>query len=151
LNSPLLQKEGWLSVSEDGVVDYLILFLMNSDNHLFNRKSLGKYRTTLRKNLTSAEASLWNLLKHRQVSRHKFRRQHSIGNYIVDFCCPQEMLIIELDGNIHGEYDQIVKDEIRDNYLKKLGFTVLRFENKHVFQDPELVINEIRKCFPEKQ
>ena len=70
---------------------------------------------------------------------------------VVDFCCPQEMLIIELDGNVHGRYDQIVKDEIRDNYLKKLGFIVIRFENKHVFQDPEFVISEIRKCLPEKQ
>ncbi|MGA2407143.1 MAG: DUF559 domain-containing protein [Bacteroidales bacterium] len=124
---------------------------MNPDNHLFNRKELGEYRKTLRKNLTSAEASLWNLLKGRRVSGYKFRRQHSIGKYIVDFCCPQEMLIIELDGNVHGEYHQIVKDEFRDNYLKNLGFTILRFENKRVFQDPEFVINEIRKCLSEKQ
>ena len=48
------------------------------------------------------------------------------------------MLIIELDGNLHGEYQQIERDEIRDNYLKKLGFAVIRFENKLVFQDPEL-------------
>jgi very-short-patch-repair endonuclease len=114
---------------------------MISDKHIFNRKEMGKYRTTLRKKLTSAEASLWNLLKHRKLSGYKFRRQHSIGKYIVDFCCPQEMLIIELDGNIHGEYQQIAKDEIRDNYLKNLGFTVLRFENKYVFQDPEFVLN----------
>jgi very-short-patch-repair endonuclease len=124
---------------------------MISDKHLFNRKEMGKYRTNLRKNLTSAEAALWNLLKSRQVSGHKFRRQHSIGNYIVDFCCPQEMLIIELDGNIHGEQIQIVKDELRDNYLKDLGFRILRFENKLVFQDPEFVIDEIRKCLSDLQ
>jgi hypothetical protein len=63
---------------------------MISDKHLFNKKVPGKYRTALRKNLTSAEASLWNLLKARQVSGHKFRRQHSIGNFIVDFCCPMK-------------------------------------------------------------
>jgi very-short-patch-repair endonuclease len=124
---------------------------MISDKHLFNRKELGKYRTTLRKNLTSAEASLWNLLKARQVSGHKFRRQHSIGNFIVDFCCPKQMLIIELDGNIHGENQQILNDDLRDNYLKDLGFTVLRFENKLVFQDPEFVINEIKKCLSKKK
>jgi len=124
---------------------------MISEDHIFNRKEMGKYRTTLRNNLTSAEASLWNLLKHRKVSGYKFRSQHSIGKYIVDFCCPQEMIIIELDGNIHGEYQQIAKDEIRDNYLKNLGFTVLRFENKYVFQDPEFVLNEIRNCLSEKQ
>jgi very-short-patch-repair endonuclease len=140
-------KEGW---PKAGVVDYLISFLMKSDKHIFNRKELGNYRTTLRRNLTSAEASLWNLLKAKQVFGHKFRRQHSIGKYIVDFCCPKQMLIIELDGNIHGEYIQIEKDELRDNYLKDLGFTVLRFENKFVFQDPEFVINEIKKCLSEK-
>ena len=140
-------KEGW---PKAGVVDYLNLFLMNSDKHLFNRKELGKYRTTLRNNLTSAEASLWNLLKARQVSGYKFRRQHSIGKYIVDFCCPKGMLIIELDGSVHGEYHQIAKDEFRDTYLKNLGFTVLRFENKRVFQDPEFVINEIIKSLLKK-
>jgi very-short-patch-repair endonuclease len=61
------------------------------------------------------------------------------------------MLIIELDGNIHGENQQILKDELRDNYLNDLGFTVLRFENKLVFQDPEFVINEIKKCLSKKQ
>ena len=141
-------KEGW---PKAGVVDYYNPNLMNSDQHLFNRKELGKYRIALRNSLTSAEASLWNLLKRRQVSGYKFRRQHSIGNYIVDFCCPKAMLIIELDGNVHGEYAQIIKDDLRDNYLTKLGFTILRFENKHVFQDPEFVINEIKKCLSEKQ
>jgi very-short-patch-repair endonuclease len=124
---------------------------MNTGRQLFNRKELGKCRITLRNNLTSAEASLWNLLKCRQVSGYKFRRQQSIGNYIVDFCCPKAMLVIELDGNIHGEYSQIIKDELRDNYLTKLGFKILRFENKRVFQDPEFVINEIKKCLSEKQ
>ena len=69
----------------------------------------------------------------------------------MDFCCPKQMLIIELDGNIHGENQQILKDELRDNYLNDLGFTVLRFENKLVFQDPEFVINEIKKCLSKKQ
>jgi very-short-patch-repair endonuclease len=138
-------KEGW---PKAGVVDYF--FAMNRDLRLFNRKELGNFRSSLRKNLTSAEASLWNLLKNRQVSGCKFRRQHSIGNYIVDFCCPSEMLIIELDGNVHGGSQQIVKDEVRDDYLNKLGFTVLRFENRFVFQDPEFVIYEIKKCLTGK-
>ena len=60
------------------------------------------------------------------------------------------MLIIELDGNINGEYQQIERDEVRDNYLKNLGFTVIRFENKLVFQDPEFVIKEIKKRPPKK-
>ena len=75
----------------------------------------------------------------------KFRRQHSIGNYIVDFCSPEKKLIIELDGAPHGEYHQIQKDENRDKYLESLGFDVLRFENRIVFQDPEYLKNEIHK------
>jgi very-short-patch-repair endonuclease len=69
----------------------------------------------------------------------------------VDFYCPEEMLIIELDGDAHGEYNQIVKDECRDNYLNNLGFIIIRFENKLVFKDPEFVINEIIKNFSDKQ
>ena len=140
-------KEGW---PKAGVVDYFNPNLMNSDQHLFNRKELGRYRINLRNNLTSAEASLWNLLKGRKVSGYKFRRQHSIGNYIVDFCCPSEKLIIELDGNVHGDYNQIVKDTDRDQYLQDLGFNVLRFENRFVFQDPEYVLREIKKSFKNK-
>ena len=68
-----------------------------------------------------------------------------MGTYIVDFSCPSEKLIIELDGNPHGDYVQIQKDTIRDNYLQDLGYTVLRFENRFVFQEPEYILNEIRK------
>ena len=59
--------------------------------------------------------------------------------------CPPEKLIVELDGARHGEYHKILKDEDRDKYLEGLGFTVLRFENKSVFQEPEYLISEIRK------
>ena len=115
--------------------------------HIFNRKELKSNRIALRKNSTSAEAALWDLLKNKQLEGRKFRRQHSIGNFIVDFCCPTEKLIIELDGEVHGDYHQIVKDTKRDEYIQELGFTVLRFENRFVFQDPEYVMEEIKKRF----
>ena len=85
------------------------------------------------------------MLKSKKLDRINFRRQYSIGRYIVDFCCPSEKLIIELDGNPHGEYHKIQKDENRDKYLESLGFTVLRFENRFVFQEPEYLKSEIRK------
>ena len=75
----------------------------------------------------------------------KFRRQYSIDNFIVDFCCPSEKLIIELDGAPHGEYYKIHQDEKRDQYLESLGFYVMRFENRFVFQDPEYIKKEIRE------
>jgi len=117
---------------------------MNNEN-LFNRKGLKSLRSSLRKRPTSAEVELWNILKSKKLEGRKFRRQYSIGSYIVDFCCPSEKLIIELDGDPHGDYHQINKDEIRDNYLAGLGFIVLRFENRFVFQDPEYLKSEIRK------
>ena len=114
------------------------------NQNLFNRKSLKFFRSSLRTKSTSAEAELWNILKSKKLNARKFRRQHSIGNYIVDFYCASEKLIIELDGNRHGEYHKIEKDRKRDQYLEDLGFSILRFENRLIFQEPEFVKNEIR-------
>ncbi|MGE5420107.1 MAG: endonuclease domain-containing protein [Chloroflexota bacterium] len=115
------------------------------NKNIFNRKSLCIFRSALRNKSTSAEAALWILLKSRKVEGRKFRRQHSIGKYIVDFYCPTEKLIIELDGEPHGDAVQIQNDTIRDKYLESLGLTVLRFENRFIFQEPEFILEEIRK------
>ena len=120
------------------------------NQQFFNRKNLKQYRISLRKNSTSAEVALWKLLKSGSLKGRKFRRQHSIGHYIVDFYCPSEKLIIELDGNPHGDYIQIERDTSRDKYLEELGMTILRFENRFVFQEPEYVLNEIMKVFKGK-
>ena len=123
-----------------------LTFISMKNKNLFNIKGLKSFRSTLRNRFTPAEVALWNILKSKNIEGRKFRRQYSIGNYIVDFCCPSEKLIIELDGDPHGEYHRIQKDKNRDNYLESLGFTVLRFENRFVFQEPEYLINEIRKA-----
>ena len=117
------------------------------NNNFFNRKYLKAFRSSLRNKSTSAEAVLWNILKSKNLNGRKFRRQHSIGNYIVDFYCASEKLIIELDGNPHGEYHKIEKDEKRDQYLQSLGLSILRFENRLVFQEPELVKNKIIQSY----
>ena len=122
---------------------------MKNEN-LFNRKGLKSFRSSLRKRSTSAEAELWEMLKSKQLDGRKFRRQYSIGSYIVDFCCPSEKLVIELDGDSHGEYHKIQEDENRDKYIESLGFTVLRFENRFVFREPEYLKSEIRKVFNKK-
>jgi very-short-patch-repair endonuclease len=137
-------RPGWL-------IHSILLTIVTMKNiNLFNRKGLKSSRSSLRNRSTSAEASLWNILKSRNLDGRKFRRQYSIDNYIVDFCCPSERLIIELDGAPHGEYHRIQKDESRDKYIERLGFTVIRFENRVVFQDPELLKNEIRKFINKK-
>ena len=119
---------------------------MKNEN-LFNRKGLKSFRSSLRKRSTSAEAELWEMLKSKQLDGRKFRRQYSIGSYIVDFCCPSEKLVIELDGDYHGEYNKIQEDENKDKFIESLGFTVLRFENRFVFREPEYLKSEIRKVF----
>jgi very-short-patch-repair endonuclease len=117
------------------------------DANLHTKKALQHFRKELRNKSTSAEIAFWNLVKNRRLEGRKFRRQHSIGNYIVDFYCPSEKLIIELDGNRHGDYDKISVDIKRDEYIQNLGFKVLRFENKIVFQDPAYILKEISDRF----
>lgn len=112
---------------------------------IHNRKYLKEKRKDLRNNLTSAEATLWKSLQKRKLKGLKFRRQHSIENFIVDFYCPSEKLIIELDGAHHYTSAGFEADIERDKKLQGLGFKVLRFENIEVFKDLEGVLNEISK------
>ncbi len=118
-----------------------------SKKQIHNRKYLEAYRKDLRNNGTSAEAFLWRYLQKSQLKGRKFRRQHSIGNYIVDFYCPKEKLIIELDGEIHNNPRTNQYDEQRTKYLNSLGFVVIRFENKIVFDHLPSVLKEINDNF----
>ena len=114
---------------------------------IHTKKELKDLRAQLRKNLTPAEAFLWSKLKARQFKNKRFTRQHSIGYYIVDFYCAEHKLIIELDGEVHNNALQMEKDEIRTNYLKSLNYTVIRFENKMVFDNLPSVYMEIESHF----
>ena len=114
---------------------------------LHNRKYLKPKRKNLRNKSTPAEAFLWKYLKHSQLEGRKFRRQHSIENFIVDFYCPSEKLIIELDGEGHFQPGQQEKDLLRDKRLNALGFKVLRFENQFVFDNLPIVLNTIKSEF----
>jgi very-short-patch-repair endonuclease len=112
-----------------------------------NRKYLKENRKILRSRLTPAEAFLWSYLKGGQLAGRKFRRQHSIEHYIVDFYCPQEKLVLELDGQVHEFEKQHRKDEERDLSLEELGIKVLRFENQFVFDHLPLVLEMIQAEF----
>ncbi len=118
---------------------------MKKPNH--NRKHLEPYRKTLRNNLTPAEAFLWKQLQHKNFKGRKFRRQHSIENFIVDFYCPEEQLIIELDGDVHKNPLSEEFDKKRTKELEAFGFTVIRFENKMVFDFLPSVLKEIEDNF----
>ncbi|WP_236262753.1 endonuclease domain-containing protein [Aggregatimonas sangjinii] len=114
---------------------------------LHTRKELAEFRKELRKNLTPAEAFLWKHLKSRQLDGKRFTRQHSIGPFIVDFYCASEKLIIELDGEVHQTPNAQEYDENRTKFLENIGYTVIRFENKMVFDNFESVIVELKENF----
>jgi len=114
---------------------------------IFNRKNLKPKRKKLRNNLTFAEVLLWKELKHRKLDGKKFRRQESVGSYIVDFYCPDEKLVIELDGETHFTDEGIIYDVKRTKYLKSIGLRVLRFENNEVLGNIIGVLGEIKKSF----
>ncbi|WP_299550697.1 DUF559 domain-containing protein [Seonamhaeicola sp.] len=116
-------------------------------DNIHNFKQLEERRRYLRKNLTSAEATLWKHLKRKQLRGRKFRRQHSIEYFIVDFYCPGEKLIVELDGAVHLDFAQQNYDLERTKRLESLGFNLIRFENKMVFENLALVLQGISNCF----
>ncbi len=97
----------------------------------------------LRKTAPKAEQKLWQLLRGKQLEGHKFRRQETIGPYIVDFACQQQKLIIELDGDSHGETRQKYHDANRTRYLESAGYRVLRFWNIDLFENGESVLDVI--------
>jgi very-short-patch-repair endonuclease len=112
-----------------------------------NLPYLKERRKELRSNSTSAEAILWVLLKSSQLCGRKFRRQHSIGNYILDFYCPKEKIALELDGDLHFRLYQLDRDEQRTKFLNEVGITVVRIENKQVFENQEAVLRYIADHF----
>jgi very-short-patch-repair endonuclease len=99
------------------------------------------HATKLRRNMTEAERKLWAHLRGRQLTGVKFRRQHQIGPYIVDFVAFEPKLIIELDGGHHAL--QLAEDDKRSDWLASNGFMVLRFWNDEVLQQTETVIQTI--------
>jgi very-short-patch-repair endonuclease len=108
-----------------------------------NKKILITYRKRLRNNSTPSEIRLWTYLKNKQLLDRKFRRQHSIDNFILDFYCPGEKLAIELDGGYHNTPEQSAKDKERDLILKSYRIKVLRFRNELVFRDINGVLETI--------
>ena len=117
---------------------------------LHNRKYLVKIRKHLRNSSTAAESTLWKVLKKSQVGGYKFRRQHSISKYVVDFYCPKLQLALELDGEPHANLANIARDTERDKFIESQGITVFRYENRWVYEYPDVIIQEILE-FGEKR
>ena len=100
-------------------------------------------RRELRKDPTPCESLLWARLRRSQLNEYKFRRQHSVGVYILDFYCPAKRLCIEVDGNIHYGKAAIIHDRERDKTLAQLDIRTVRFTNNEVLMDIESVVERI--------
>lgn len=107
-----------------------------------------QYRTArardLRQTQTFAEAKLWQALRSGRLSGHEFRRQHPIGRYIADFACEKLLLVTELDGGVHDDDAQRLRDEHRHHEIETLGWSILRFRNEEVTADIGGVLARIR-------
>lgn len=97
----------------------------------------------LRRELTPAESILWEALRGRQLDGLKFRCQHPVGKFILDFYCPSVKLVIEVDGGIHDQQQEY--DQARTEKLEAFGYRVLRFTNDQVMKDLSAVLETISK------
>ena len=111
-----------------------------------NKQKLKTIRRLHRNRPTPWELKLWQCLKNRQIDGHKFRRQVSIENYVVDFCCLELKLIIEVDGNGHLHPSQRKKDKERTENLVKWKYTIIRFYNNQIDEN----LNEILEIISQK-
>ncbi len=98
----------------------------------------------LRREPTDAENALWKELRMHQLNDVHFRRQHAIGQYIVDFCSPTRKLVIEVDGGQHLEQESY--DQTRTAYLEKQGYRVLRFWDHEVLKEMDAVLQAIEEA-----
>lgn len=102
----------------------------------------------LRSEPTDAERCLWWKLRHRQLAGFRFRRQHPVGRFVLDFVCLERKLVVEVDGGQHDE--QSAKDEERTTWLEAQGFRVLRFWNHEVLGNTDAVLEEILRAVEER-
>ena len=113
--------------------------------HQGTKATIQEYARELRNRTTEAEQKLWALLRNRQLNGKKFRRQHAIANYVVDFYCHECKLAIELDGNFHSEAASKEYDKSRTALLNEFEITVLRFWNEEIINNQIKVLSEIGK------
>ena len=123
---------------------------MVHNNGIYNTASPDRYmllKEFAKKNKqhpTEAEKLLWECLRGKNLW-FKFNRQHIVGDYIVDFICIEKSLVVEVDGGYHSEYEQIQKDEMRTESLRRMGFRVIRFANEDVYGRIQDVIDKIKE------
>ena len=111
---------------------------------IYNRKSDNEKRKNLRNNMTKAEAILWRELMGKKMLGFKFRRQFSIGAFVVDFYCPSLKLAIEADGATHYTDEEKEYDRRRESEISQLNIKFLRFTNPEIYEDLYNVVEKIK-------
>lgn len=109
---------------------------------IFNREDEKELRRGLRKTMPPAEVILWQCLRGQQIG-YKFRRQYSVGAYVIDFYCPQMKLAIELDGESHYVDGAEERDKQRQDFIESFGVRFLRFTNVDIYDNIEGVLEQI--------
>jgi very-short-patch-repair endonuclease len=104
-------------------------------------KTVEQAARTMRREPTAAEEVLWGALRKNQVSGLKFRQQHPVGRFVLDFYCASCKLAVEVDGDVHDE--QTERDAERTKVLERYGYHVLRFRNEQVMRELPKVVQEI--------
>jgi len=134
-NSLPLEGEGWGGgeVSEEES--------MSNEKRLRIHPAIRQRARKLRQPQTPAESRLWQRLRRRQLSGLYFRRQHPIGNFIVDFYCARSRLVVEVDGDVHSMQEEY--DAARTEWLEEHGYRVIRFTNAEVLRQLDAVLESI--------
>ncbi|MBL7961948.1 DUF559 domain-containing protein [bacterium] len=112
---------------------------------LYNQSTQTDKRRDLRNHATRSERLLWSQLKNKQVSGFKFRRQHGVGPYIIDFYCPEAKLAIEIDGSSHDSEEARKNDERRQVFIEEFNIRFLRFSDTELFENMNKVIEKIKE------
>jgi len=110
---------------------------------IFNRHSELEKRRILRARMTIEEKILWERISNRKLKDCKFRRQYSIGPYVVDFYCPAKKLAVEIDGVIHESEINTEYDKERDDFIGSLGIKTIRISNEEIRSNLNSVINKL--------
>ncbi|KKQ27514.1 MAG: hypothetical protein US42_C0008G0025 [Candidatus Magasanikbacteria bacterium GW2011_GWC2_37_14] len=117
---------------------------------IYARKDRKIIRNKLRQNMTKSETVFWKYAKRKNLG-YLFRRQYSIGKYIVDFYCPALKLIIEIDGITHLDEDVYNNDVIRQKYLENLGHKILRFKSEEILLNLHAVLENLSIYLKERE
>jgi len=144
-----LASPPWQGGAGGGFNIKVVLSVKSMSRSIHNDPDLKSVRQGLRRQLTASEAVLWKAISGKKLDGRKFRRQHSVGPFIVDFYCPLENLIIEVDGSSHDNPTSSANDALRDAFMKKHGLRVLRVENKSILDDLPGVLDIVRSWFKE--